>query len=227
MNRFRWVGVWAAILVWLSVGAFCTHAADDDEKPDKAETVIIPLDKIWALNMPGTRDIGNLETNKPPNYAYGPLVAQIRRSLSKTPPRGNKAKAGFAVLGTGLDALRQAHEVITEDNRPHKVFPLGDEISIVFFSHEFGHYVHLHRVERQGNVVNICYRFIPHETDEVTEHVAIFQLANLSAGKYRVNIVRSPMEQRLIDLGFRSISDADACRIVCSSFSFSVAEKGK
>ena len=110
---------------------------------------------------------------------------------------------------------------------PRKEYPLGSEISVVFFSYLGGPYVHLYRAERRHGDIEIRYRFVPHETKELTVHVALVPLGKLQSGKYRVNIVRSPMEQRMIDLGFRDVSDENARRIVCSSFSFSVVEEGK
>jgi len=53
-----------------------------------------------------TRDIRELQADKLPPLGDGPFVAQIRRSLSKDRPKGEVAGRGFAVLGTGLEALR-------------------------------------------------------------------------------------------------------------------------
>lgn len=172
----------------------------------------IYLDEIWAHNMPETRRIN---------------PGSILRSLEKTPPKGTKAKAGFAVRGSGRDALRQAYQVIVEGEEPRKEFTDGDEISVVFFSYQFGDYVHLHKVERQYRNIEIRYRFFPHESAYTTEHLALIPLGKLPAGKYRINIVRSPREQRMLDIGYRPVSNASARRVVCSSSSFSVVEKGK
>jgi hypothetical protein len=94
----------------------------------------------------------------------------------------------------------------------------------VFFSYQFAVYVHLHHVEHRGNVVEIYFHFVPHETMDSTEHRALIPLGTLPKGKYCVKILRSPMAKKHVDLGFQAVSDEDARRVVCRSFSFSVAE---
>jgi len=188
-----------------------------------AEIVTIPLDQIWAYKMPGTRDIGKLEA-KAPNYAYGPLFGKIRESLSKVLAQGKIAESGFAVLGMGTDALRKAHDILVRNMKPQQTVAIGSEVSLVFFSYESIAYVHLHTVERQGRVINIRYRFVPHETMEVTEHLALIPLGKLPSGKYRVNVIQAPMDRKYVGSRFPPVSDEVARRIVCRSFSFSVAE---
>ncbi|MCI0334545.1 MAG: hypothetical protein L0228_15110 [Planctomycetes bacterium] len=89
-------------------------AAPPEKKP---KAVAIPLNQIWAFDMPGTRLITELEPE-----AYGKeaqkgrgkegiqrnrrsLVHEIQRALRKPPPDGKDAKSCFAVLGSGPDAL--------------------------------------------------------------------------------------------------------------------------
>jgi hypothetical protein len=68
---------------------------------EKSDSVTIPLDQIWAYQMPGMRDITTLERNRPPNYADGRLVEEIRRALADLPAKGKQAKRCFVVPGTG------------------------------------------------------------------------------------------------------------------------------
>jgi hypothetical protein len=56
---------------------------------EQREAVEIPLKEIWALEMPGTRDIRRLEKNRPPTYSYGPLIQDIGRALAQSPKRTN------------------------------------------------------------------------------------------------------------------------------------------
>jgi hypothetical protein len=105
--------------------------AEPVDEQQGAEVVTIPLDQIWAYDMPGTRDIGKLEINKAPNYAYGPLFGQMRLSLADGLARSEDAKQGFAVLGTGLDALREAHSVLAANQESRTTLPAGREISLV------------------------------------------------------------------------------------------------
>jgi hypothetical protein len=211
--RFKSERQYMAIRFALLVLLFCcsTNYAE--------EVVKIPLDQIWANNMPGTRNIVDLDIESW-------FVSHIREALG-FPQKDKDAKPAFAVLGTGLDALRAAHEVLVNKKKPRETFPAGNEVSLVFFAHETQPYVHLHKVERQGNNVNIHFRFVPHEEEVTERYIALIPLGKLSLGKYRVNIIRSPMPQNYIDLGFRPMSDEVARRIVCRSFSFSVSEQGE
>jgi hypothetical protein len=200
--------------------AFCTCAVAEEPK-----TVTIPLDQIWAWDMPGTRDIGQLEPNKPAKVAYGPLVGDIRRALAMTSKEREEAKPGFAVLGMGLEALREAHAVVVEGRPPQEAFSAGSEVTIVFFSYQFGPYVHLTHVQRRGNTVEVCYQFTPHRTDEITEHFALIPLGKPATAKYDVHVTQVPMEEVYVEQGFRPVSGATAHRIVCRPFSFSVTQR--
>lgn len=179
------------------------------------EPVEIPLDQIWANNMPGTRNIVDLDIE--PWF-----VSHIREALG-FPQKDQDAKPAFAVLGTGLDALRAAHEVLVNKKKPRDTFPPGSEVSVVFFAHETQPYVHLHKVERQGKNINIYYQFVPHEEEVTERYIAIIPLGRLLDGKYRMNVIRSP------DAGNRlkKVSDEVARRIVCGSFSFTISEQGE
>lgn len=186
------------------------------------KTVTIPLDQIWAWEMPGTRDIGQLEPNKPAKVECGPLVGEIRQALSASRVRGTEPRAGFAVVGTGLDALREAHAVLVEKKQPRDSFPVGSEITVVFFSYQAGSYVHLRHVEQRGNVVEIEYRFVPHETCEVTEHLALVPLGKLPVGDVSVRIVLSPIGEPSLGPDFLRECIEWGRRVVCRPFSFSV-----
>ncbi len=192
-----------------------SYAEPPDEKGKKME---IPLSEIWANNIPGTKEIGRLAKQDP-------RLTGITSALG-FPPK-EEAKPAFAVQGKGLDALREAHAVIVDKRKSRDTFAAGSDVSVVFFAHETRSYVHLHKVERQGNNVNVSWRFVPHETEDMTRHVALISLGKLPSGKYRVNIIRSAMPQKYIDLGFRPTSDEVARRIVCGPFSFTVSEQGE
>lgn len=153
---------------------------DLSAKESDSETITIPLDQIWAYDMPGTRDIAELESNGNPHMEHGPVVLEIRRSLGVV-PKGHLAKVGFAVVGEGMDALREAHAVFTEKRKPSQTLSTGSNISIVFFSHQSNPYVHLDKVERKDNTVDIYYHFVPHETMDTSEHLALIPLGGYRA----------------------------------------------
>jgi hypothetical protein len=178
-----------------------------------AETVrsIIPLDQIWASNMPGTRSIDSTTHDE-----AATILPDILRALATRPPDPDGAKPGFAVLGTNEESLRAAHAAIVDGKVPHQLFPAGRDVSLVFFSHQLGSYVHIQEVHRDGSRIEIQYRFVPHRTREVTAHFAMIPLGKLPVGKYTVEILqkhrgetRGPKNWELR---------------VCKSFEFSVEE---
>ena len=120
MNRFRQVSLWAVGLVWLAVGVGCAYAVEKDAKPGKEEAVaplvqVIPLDQIWGCDMPRTIDFRELSKK---------LVGKIPRVAWTIPPKYyGKVGPGFAVLGTGVEALGQVSTIIAEDKKPQQTFP--------------------------------------------------------------------------------------------------------
>jgi hypothetical protein len=206
------------LLVAVSTTLIFASVTFGDAPKELPKTQTIPLDKIWGYNMPGTARAEDLDPS-------GKLFMQIRRSLWSLPSEQEEAAPSFAVSGTKSEAIREVHAVLVDGKKPRKSFPPSSQIYATFFSYQNRPYVHLQKVERKGNVININWSFVPHETEETTEHFALIPLGQLPNGKYRVDIKRSPMPQKYIDLGFRPMSDAAARRIVCRSFSFTVLKK--
>jgi hypothetical protein len=202
-----------------------SERAQADASGKQEETVEIPLDQIWAYAMPGTRDIRSLQADRLPPRSDGKLVAEIRRSLSRLLPDGKEAKAGFAVVGAGLEALRQAHKVLVDKEEAAGVLSSYNTISLVFFANQSNFYVHIQEVERKHKQIEIHYRFVQHETMEVTEHVALIPLGKLPSGQYHVEMIQAPMAQESFHL--QSLSDKVASRIICRPFSFSVRLQGE
>jgi hypothetical protein len=199
----------AMALMFLLVSSVSAQPPDD--KP-----VTIPLDQIWANRMPGTKKIGLLVEQEP-------RLTGIQNALG-FPPKDGEAKPAFAVQGRGLDALREAHAVIVDEKKPRDTFPAGNEVSVVFFTHETGPYVHLQKVERQKNNINIHYKFVPHEEEDTERHIALIPLGKLADGNYSVNIIRSKKSEGSKS---RQPSDEYAQRVVSRPFSFTVLEQGE
>jgi hypothetical protein len=216
------------ILFLLGVGFAETNAS-----PEKKE---IPLKDIWAYRMPGTRDVRDLEPDK-----FGPhlsklssaeqieltdksLFSQIGSHLGFNKP-GQSAAQSFAVAGTGADALREAAAVMSATKNPRTSMSTSSNVSVLFFSHSFGCYVHLVKVETQPGQIVISYRFVPHETKELTSHFALIPLGKLSPGEVKVDIKRVPIEKTFSDAGFKEPDSSWDSRVVAQSFRFKV--KGK
>lgn len=209
-GRLTLKSIFAIALVFLLVSSISAQPPDEKDEP-----VTILLDQIWANRMPGTKEISRLVEQEP-------RLTGISNALG-FPPNNGEAKPAFAVQGRGLEALREAHSVIVDKKKPRDIIPAGSEVSVVFFTHETGPYVHLQKVERQGNNIDIHYKFVPHEEEETERYIALIPLGKLPVGEYRVNVVRSP------DAGSRlkKVSDEYAQRVVSRSFSFTVSEQGK
>jgi hypothetical protein len=209
MKRLFFIGGLVGVVVPFSI-------AIADGQNEQPTVQIIPLKEIWANRMPDTRDIRELDP-------VNPLVLEIEKAIG-FPPQ-DKAQRGFAVEGEGLEALRAAHAVFVDNDKKkaRDTFPAGSEVSAVFFAHDTHPFVQLHKVERQGNRINVYYRFVFHETEETMRFIAIVPLGKLSSGKYRVDVIRSPMGagSRL-----QQVTDEVARRIVCQSFSFTVTARG-
>jgi hypothetical protein len=229
MNRLAVTCGFAAALFWSAVPAA--------EPPnEQADTVTVPLDQIWAYDMPGTRDVRELEPEhfgervrslpgrEQSRLLHDSETQQIRQALPFL--LGDKqAKPGFVVLGTDDESLHQAYLVLVKNQKPRSSFPVHSRVWLVFFSHQFGAYVHLQNVERQGANITIFYQFVPHKTEVVTEHFALIPLHNLPPGRFHVEVVQAPMDRALIEQGSTPVDRDKGRQVVCQPFSFSVEDR--
>ena len=199
----------------------------------KEQAVTIPLDKIWAYEMPGTRDVLELEPDR-----FGSEVRKLsleeRRKRKKEsltlqivahlpiPKLGQPASPGFAVLGSGEESLREANAVLAKGRKPHEAFPIHREISLVFFSLGLEYYVRLDKIEQQAHKITVRYFFVPHRETIVTSHFALIPLGELPAGKWQVDVVRSPLPESPEVAGIPAPDAAMDASVVCRPFSFTV-----
>jgi len=250
MSRSRAGGVLALGLVWLAAG--CANAEDASENPDNAETVVIPLDQIWALDMPGTKSIRKLEAEAQPELLLGISPEERRGARSRTlwtdiavslasestdwPSKGQTARSGFAVLGIGKEAFQNAHKILVKGEQPQRSFVAGDKVSLVFFSYGMGAYVHIREVKKSGHEIEIGYRFaIP--SDKIRSvHMALIPLdaaaLPLPVGNYVVQLKTLSSANELGDGTFKTVEDRErypsvnewATRFVCHPYSFSIRQ---
>lgn len=193
------------------------------EQNKKTEAVEIPLKSIWAHAMPGTRDIHELEKAALPAKQAASLDNQIGDALQFL-PKGKTTAKGFAVVGTEKEAVTKALAALVNKQQPRQTFLADAQVFVFFYSHSFGQYVHLDNVERRDKTVKIAYRFVPHATKQLTAHYALIPLGKLPVGKYRVDIVRLPLEQKYIDQGFKPVDSQWDNRVVCEPFSFEIVK---
>jgi hypothetical protein len=210
--------------LFFALAMLSASLAAAEEKP-----VEIPLKSVWASPMPGTKMAAELDpavmeelkkhsadekskgvseilvhTLKDKSIAFQ-LLAKL-----KALPEDEPALKGFAVEGTGLDALRNA---LAHIEKPLETLPEG-EVSLVFFAYRAGQPVHLQKVTRGDDNVDVYYRLAPSATPVQTEHYALIPLGALRAGKYHVGIHISPERQ-----------ENRTSRKVCKPFSFTVEER--
>lgn len=204
-------------------------------EPISSEVETVPLDKIWAFQMPGTGDVRALEPEKygesttaltsaeRVGLMHESLTQRIRDSLSILDrEKGEKAASGFIVEGNGREALENAFSILV-DGKPTETKFLGSkEIALVFFSHAFGDYVHVKHVERRGEVIDVQYRFIPHMTKDMSQHFALIPLGSLPAGNYQVSFTQLPLPPRYATKGQTHVPQEMVEWIVCKPFRFSV-----
>lgn len=184
----------------------------------------IPLKEVWAYKMPGTREMTDAMREDGYVSEEGPLLLEIRRQLKRDPDKRTAVPA-FVVEGTGMGAMKAAHDIFTTDVSPKDSLPEGSDVAAVFFSYEFGSYVQIERVVREGNEIRIVYRFVPHESMETTQHFAIIPLGKLHAGAYNVVVEQAPIDRKFSEQGFQPIPAKQAKGIVSRSFKFEVSAK--
>lgn len=200
-----------AILACISLAAFADSPSD---------TVTIPLKDIWALQMPGTTKIEKLEPTAPVNSLRDRIAKQLTHSIpGEIPP---KLRSGFAIDGTGYTALEEACAVFEDTLKPKDCFSSDSFVSLVFSSNEFSWYVHLTDVVRQGNKIQIHYKFVPHATNEISQNFAIIPVGKLSDGKYEVEIIQDPIDKKWLDSGVKPVPDATVDWTICKPFSFEI-----
>jgi len=187
------------------------------------DVVQIPLKSIWAHEMPGTRNVHELEKAALPANQAASLDNQIGNAL-RFLSKGKTTAKGFAVMGTEKEALSKALVALANNQQPRQTFSDNAQVFVFFFSHSFGEYVHLDNVERRDKTVKIAYRFVPHATKQLTAHYAVIPIGKLPVGKYRVDFVRLPLEQKYVDKGFKSVDSQWNNRVVCLPFSFEVVK---
>lgn len=229
-------------LVCLAVG--CSSAADGDAKPAKtktaeAETVVIPLNKIWGRSLPGTQDIKTLEPDHfkpagvlPPEqnqakHFFNSLSRQIYLAIDRRAATKQPIGPGFAVAGSGHDALKAAKEIMEQDQIPPQTFPVGTEISLFFFTRGLGMGFKLKEVRQLNETVTIGFQFGSYNTSDPVEMMSAYRFALIPLGKpasgnIAVNMTEQPPENKLGNISLPISYQQRAEKGVCKSFTFTI-----
>jgi len=228
-----------SVATWFLVLLSVTAAAEPPK--EQADTLTIPLDQMWAFDMPGTEDIRELEpailrknlqklpTAEQFKLLRKAIISKIAESLSTEAPswprEGGKAEKGFAASGSSVEVVHRAFAALVDGDAPRATFSTDDRIHLFFFSHSFESYVYIRQVVQRGNAIEIRYSVVPHTERHVTPNFAIIPLGNLPAGKYDVTIIPLPLDQKYKQAGFKPMSEDWLRRMVCGSFSFDVERR--
>ncbi len=194
-----------------------------DSAPAKDATSI-PLDQIWAYDIPGARDMHELEPKPDPTlsvdeFARRSDIWKISKVLSRFPKEGTKAGSAFLVVGTGKEALTQAEAVFSSGKDTRNFFPPDSDLSLVFYSQICGRYVRITSVERSADAITVKYQFVAHQTPLMSKHFALIPIGKLPEGTYQVKIE----QLEAVDEQGRPVAPMpDPRRFVSDSFSFTV-----
>jgi len=197
-----------------------SFAVTEPPEPDPGpaeDGIVIPLEEIWAYQLAGTRDVRTLDLDQLPQ----PLGTLSTRPLDAAGQQ--EAKPGFAVLGTGQEALVAAHTKLPAGEKPTNTFPADSEISVVYFSQgQIASSIVLERVERNGNVIDVRYS-LGSDGSRISQNFALIPLGELPAGEYHVNMIPVMSE------GLRTQPASTATnmvaimrRSVCQPFTFTI-----
>lgn len=215
-----WGALAASIVCW-----GCLAFAEQSETTEPANTDEILLKDVWASNMPGTRDVRELEPEVPKGLSNEELirrsqVVSISRTLARMGAGSHKSKymmPGFIVEGTGSEALKNSHCILVGKEKRKEC--LSGQISLVFYSGLSGRYVHLDKVSRKGNDITIDYHLVAHSSMEMTTHFALIPM-ELPVGGYRVTIKRGPVETADALASKRPLSSGQVRKTICESYDF-------
>jgi hypothetical protein len=203
------------------------------------EAVEIPLREIWAYEMPGTKDVRELEpdvygdqakslSSKERDERFRKSVLQSILSSLDVQPKPElgasglpKPKEAFVVESRKKRALHEADVVLSGAKEASKSFPVDSKFSLVFHSLQAGIYVHLTTVTLDGNQIEVHFRFVPHFTDEMSSHFALIPLPDLSTGQYRMTIVEDPLKDYKL-WGADQFNPKWREKYVCKDFEFKV-----
>jgi hypothetical protein len=201
---------------------FCATASAEQPK-DKDAIVSIPSKDIWGYSMMATKNVRELE---PDFFSPGERKQRADKSLTEQIEAhcSTPNDEGFAVVGTGKEALKNIYSVVGDKEKPKTTFPSGTELSLFFYSKVYGSYVRVDHAEVQDKTVEIFYRYVPHNDRDLTWHYAIIPVGRLSPGTYNVKITQLPVDMSLMHGESDEIDTKAGDKYVCKPFSFSVSQ---
>lgn len=147
----------------------------------------IPLDQIWAWEIPGTKNVGVLDAVKIGGVTEHPILHDVFSGLGLL-PKGEKAAPVFVVEGVGKAALLNANAVFKKDRLRTEILPANTELSLIFYSHGVAAQVQLVSVEKSASQVTVQYRFLSDGLQKNRIYFALIPIGKFAPGTVQVNI---------------------------------------
>jgi hypothetical protein len=192
------------------------------------ETVEIPLSEIWALDMPRTKNIRELEPNRD-SFKEMSAAERIQNSLventrwllniNNRPEYGSVADHGFVVAATELEALKEANLILAGKHSRQVIFDESDDLTLVFFAYQNGKHIRLNEISLRGKEVSVEYQF---GSPKFSASIVLIPLGKLSPGTRHVSFKRHESDKP--DAELRQHRKTLERQIVCDSFTFGVRQ---
>jgi len=154
------------------------------------------------------------------------LSQQISAAIYHRFEENQSTGPGFAVEGSGLEALKVVKEILEEDRMPSQTFSAGTDVSLFFFTRELGPYVQIKKVRQCKKAVTIYYQFATErplgmQIFTPTYYFALIPLGKPMAGNITVNIIEFPLNQK-DKKRYRPMSRELVKKLICKPFRFSI-----
>jgi len=227
-------------LVFFLVAAATSMSAAEPETSVAAgaNPIAIPLDQIWAWDMPGTKDVRQLEGQG--KFKGMGFTDRVQNSLATNTHwrlnhvfvlKGNKrvriAGSAFVVDAVDLAALKKANAIFAKEQEPRDSFKASRALTLVFYASGSSRSVRIKEVLKGKNEIVVKYHFHVHGHRTTSKYYALVPLGNDLSGRIKVTIERT--EDTIEDYLAKSNSpipelsrNSDAKRSVSGSTLFTV-----
>lgn len=159
------------------------------------EERFVPLEDIWARDMPGTKEVFNLEEpggnySSPHEWFDNSSVLQIGKALFKyaVTPSDSPGEV-FLVPGEGKTALRHAHAVLAKK----EAFPnitADSFVSLVFYAWPTsGSYLRIVSVEVTSGLITVRYQPVIQTVHDHGPRFALVPIGKLSEGPVKIEVI--------------------------------------
>ncbi len=185
----------------ISPESAATESTDSHQvqpRPRDPQAISIPLDRIWAMDMEGTRNLRELE--KDPTVGNGRVDEIVSALIDISHDLRSKeklAKQGFAVAGSDAVALRNVHAILVGGKELPRSLPTQSDVTLVLFLYFSAVDFQVRAVEHREHTIDIKYRFAQYPERIMNMQVALVPLGKLPPGTYDVKMDQLPAIQRL------------------------------